>query len=276
MAATHDYTDDGAAAPMIPEPDANTSLEDRTLLLLARLMEGGKEDEDTCQELDELTKTLTDDASDETRNPEPHQPLWKLLDSDSVETMLGYLDMRQSPTVRGHATLTTSAYLKASNQAGVDAISDFFRARVSKGTYDDLIVAFSVASSLFPVIPAVIAPLFLSEGFVASIGPLMKRRWKSRKVEQAALELLNTACMDTPCREAIRKYCTEWLDEIVHNTPKLNAPLSQPEGHYVVKEGSLQQCIHSQHVRNIAAIILTKLQVSGFSLPRRVELTDQD
>ena len=57
---------------------------------------------------------------------------------------------------------------------------------MGKGTYDDFIVAFSVAAAIFPVVPDVIATLFLSEGFVVSLGPLMRRKWKSKKVEQAA------------------------------------------------------------------------------------------
>ncbi|KAG4432979.1 hypothetical protein IFR05_011547 [Cadophora sp. M221] len=238
---------------------ANVSLEDQTLLLLARLMEGGQEDEETCRELNTLTKLLTDDSSKETRSTEPHKPLYELVDTDCIETMLGYLDMRQPPTVRGHATLTTSAYLKAAGDKGVEALSSFFHTTVRKGTYDDFITAFSVAASLFPIVPDVIAELFLSEGFVVSLGPLMRRKWKSRKVEQAALEMLNAACMNTPCREAIKKYCAEWLDEIVTDVPS-TADVSSPGRREVVEDGSLQQRIHSEEVRNLAAVVLAKLQ----------------
>lgn len=239
---------------------ANVSLEDQTLLLLARLMEGGQEDEETCRELNTLTKLLTDDSSMETRSTEPHKPLYELVDTDCVETILGYLDMRQPPTVRGHATLTTSAYLKAAGDKGVEALSSFFHTTVGKGTYDDFITAFSVAASLFPIVPDVIADLFLSEGFVVSLGPLMRRKWKSRKVEQAALEMLNAACMNTPCREAIKKYCAEWLDEIVTDVPS-TVDVASPERREVVEDGSLQQRIHSEEVRNLAAVVLAKLQV---------------
>lgn len=38
------------------------SLEDQTLLVFARLMEGGQEDAETCRDLDQLTKLLNDDA----------------------------------------------------------------------------------------------------------------------------------------------------------------------------------------------------------------------
>lgn len=253
----------GPGVPPTPAvvANANVSLEDQTLLLLARLMEGGQEDEDTCKDLNNLTRLLSDDTSTETRSKEPHNPLFELLDTDCQETILGYLDMRQPPTVRGHATLTTSAYLKAADKKGVEALSSFFYGRVSRGTYDDFITAFSVAASLFPIVPDVIADLFLSEGFVASLGPLMRRKWKSRKVEQAALEMLNAACMSTPCREAVKKYCTEWLDEIVTNIPPSTVDISAPEKHHVEEEGLMQQRIHSQAVRNLAAVVLAKLQV---------------
>ena len=247
---------------IVPEPAPDATLEDKTILRLARLMEGGKEDEDTTKELNVLTKMLTDDSSPETRSSEPHKPLWEMLDADSVEMMLGYLDMRQSAIVRGHAILTISAYLKAADQKGVDYLTEFFNVRVRKGTYDDLIVAFSVAASLFPILPEVIASLFLTDGFVNSIGPLMKRKWKSRKVEQAALELVNAACMNTACREAIQKYCTEWLEEIVQTTPEMPTDVMSPGGTIVVEDGSIQQRIHSQLVRNLAAVILAKIQVS--------------
>ncbi|CAG8952421.1 hypothetical protein HYFRA_00001168 [Hymenoscyphus fraxineus] len=239
----------------------NGSLEDRVILLLAGLMEAGQEDENTCKELNNLTKLLTDDSEDETRSTEPHRPLYELVDLDSVETVLGYLDMRQSPAVRGHATLTTSAYLKAAGDKGVEYLSQFFYSRVQKGTYDDFILAFSVASSIFPIVPDVTATLFLSEGFVPSLGPLMKRKWKSRKVEQAALEMLNVACMNTPCRDAIKKYCTEWLEEMVNFVPPTPADVPATDLSHVVEDGSIQQGIHSPSVVNLAAVVLAKLQV---------------
>jgi hypothetical protein len=270
---TFENVDPNASLKEATTAAKNLSLEDQTLLLLARLMEGGQEDEDTCKELNTLTKLLTDDSSDETRLPEPHKPLYELLDSDSVETMLGYLDMRQSQTVRGHATLTTSAYLKASGDKGVEYLTDFFQSRVRKATYDDFILAFSVAASIFPVVPDVIATLFLSEGFVVSIGPLMKRKWKSKKVEHAALEMLNAACMHTACREAIQKYCTEWLEEIVTDVPKSLLGISSPERHSVEEDSSMQQRVHSEKVRTLAAVVLAKLQVGQDAISNSIHLS---
>ena len=248
-------------ATLSTEVEKNVSLEDQTLLLLARLMEGGQEDEDTCKELDTLTRLLSDDPTEEMRTSRPHKQLHQLVDADIMETILGYLDMRQSASVRGHATLTVSAYLKAASDKGVEYLSSFFYSRVGKATYDDFILAFSVAACIFPIVPDVTATLFLSEGFVVSLGPLMKRKWKSKKVEQAALEMLNAACMNTPCREAIQKYCTEWLDEIVNDVPPTPVDVDSPERHHVAEDGPIQQRMHSEKVRNLAAVVLTKIQV---------------
>ena len=190
----------------------------------------------------------------------PHKPLFQLVDMDSVETILGYLDMRQSPMVRGHATLTTAAYLKAAGEKGVEYLSQFFYSRVRKAIYDDFIIAFSVAAAIFPIVPDVTATLFLSEGFVAGLGPLMKRKWKSKKVEHAALEMLNVACMNTPCREAIKKYCTEWLEDMVTYVPPEPAELPPGDAKRVAEDGSIQQRTHSASVVNLAAVVLAKLQ----------------
>ena len=89
----------------------------------------------------------------------------------------------------------------------------------------------------------------------------MKRKWKSKKVEQASLEMLNAACMNTACREAIQKYCSEWLEEIVTDVPKTNIDVPSPERHHVAEDGPIQQRVHSETVRNLAAVVLAKLQV---------------
>ena len=85
--------DPSVPATLSGDPHKDVSLEDQTLLLLAQLMEGGKEDEDTCQELNNLTKLLHDDSTEETRSSEPHRPLWELVDTESVETILAEKNM---------------------------------------------------------------------------------------------------------------------------------------------------------------------------------------
>ncbi|CAK7205668.1 SWI5-dependent HO expression protein 4 [Sporothrix eucalyptigena] len=243
-----------------PAQQSELSREDQTLLLFAGLMEGGKEDDETVSDLDRLTKVLNDDV-EATKNGEAS--ICSLIDSDCADTLLSYLDMRQPDIVRGHATLTTSSYLKAAGDDGAQKLSEFFYDRVKRGTYDDYIVAFCVAAAVFPIVPELTAEMFLSEGFLASLGPLMRRKWKSRKVETACLDMLNVACMNAACREAVQKYCLEWLEEIVDQDPDdvvKDMFAANPDGS--LGEGSISMRRHSRQVQNLAAVILAKLKAT--------------
>lgn len=249
-----------ATADSSQQLDSAVSVEDQTLIVLARLMGGGQEDDETCRDLDELTKLLNDDY-EAAQKDKSHDSICKVIDSDCVDTIVCYLDMRQPDIVRGHATLSTSAYLKAAGDDGSKKLSAFFFDRVRRGTYDDYIVAFCVAAAIFPIVPDLTAELFLNESFLPTLGSLMRRKWKSRKVETACLEMLNAACMNAPCREAINKYCIEWLEEVVDQDPtevvrSMNAdPNLQSDG------GSISMRRHSEQVQYLAAVILAKLRV---------------
>jgi hypothetical protein len=233
--------------------------EDQTLLLIARLMEGGREDEDTVKDLDQLTLLLNGDPEAVKKGEES---ICKVVDGDCFDTLVCYLDMRQPDIVRGHATLTTSAYLKAAGDEGNRNLHAFFNDRVERGTYDDYIVAFCVAAVVFPIVPDLASDLFLSEGFLSSLGNLIRRKWKSRKVETACLEMLNAACMQPSCREAVQKYCSDWLEEIVDQDPE-QVVRSMHTGNYDSNdgEGSISMRRHSEQVQNLAAVVLTKLKV---------------
>lgn len=246
------------AEPAKQEPPA-PSLEDQTLIVFARLMEGGQEDNETCRDLDELTKLLNDDY--ETRQKDKsHETICKVIDGDCVDTVLCYLDMRQPEIVRGHATLSTSAYLKAAGDDGSKKLSTFFFDRVRRGTYDDYIVAFCVAAATFPIVPDLTAQLFLNEDFLPSLGTLMRRKWKSRKVETACLEMLNAACMNSLCREAINKYCIEWLEEIVDQDLSEIVRSTNADPNLQSDGGSITMRRHSEQVQYLAAVILAKLR----------------
>ncbi|KAI2465611.1 putative actin cytoskeleton organization protein [Annulohypoxylon bovei var. microspora] len=230
---------------------------EQTQLILARLMEGGQEDDDTCRELDRLTKLLNEDIESKNKG----DSICDVIDDVCVDTILGYLDMRQADLVRAHGILTTSAYLKAAGDKGSEALRTFFFDRVKRGTYDDYIVAFCVAAAIFPIAPDVTADIFLSEGFLPSLDPLMRRKWKSRKVETACLEMLNAASMNSQCREAIRKYCTDWLEEVVDQDPsQLAKAIHSADPEVQVTEGSIAMRRHSEAVQNLAAVILAKLR----------------
>jgi len=248
------------AATTAPQ-QAELGRQDQTLLVFARLMEGGLEDEETVTELGKLTKLLTDDV-ELVKKGEPS--ITSIIDGDCVDTILCYLDMRQPDIVRGHAALCTSAYLKAAGEEGNRKLAGFFRERVRRATYDDYIVAFCVAAAIFPIVPDLTSELFLSEGFLGSLGPLMRRKWKSRKVETACLEMLNAACTHSQCREAVQKYCAEWLEEIVDQDPEevvKSMHAADPDVH--VQEGSISMRRHSLQVQNLAAVVLAKLRVSN-------------
>ncbi|TQN70517.1 Ring assembly protein 3 [Colletotrichum shisoi] len=248
-----------AAVTQATAPKTAPSREDETLLVLARLMEGGQEDDETIRDLDQLTKLLNEDT--QLIQAKAGAPtICKLIDGDCVDTVLTYLDMRQPEIVRAHAVIATSAYLKAAGDDGAKKLSGFFFDKIKRGTYDDYIVAFCVAAATFPVVPDLTAELFLSEGFLSSLGPLMRRKWKSRKVETACLEMLNAACMNSQCRDAVNKYCTEWLEEVVDQDPDQIAKEMQQDPEYSAKEGSITMRKHSEQVQNLAAVILAKLR----------------
>lgn len=250
-----------AAAETLQPTGPAASLKDQTLLIFARLMEGGQEDEDTCRELDQLTKLLNEDLKLQ-QTDKKHESICKVIDADCVDTVLCYLDMRQPDVVRGHATLTTSAYMKAAGDSGTKAMSAFFFERIGRGTYDDYIVAFCVAAACFPIVPELATQLFLHEGFLPTLGPLIRREWKSRKVETACLEMLNAACMDSRCREAIQKYCVEWLEEVIDQDTADIGGKEGDDGHNLLgDEGSISMRMHSEQVQYLAAVILAKLRV---------------
>jgi hypothetical protein len=248
----------GEAGPPEAEKMSRT---DQTLTLIAALMEGGKEDDETCQDLDKLTKLLNDDIEEAKKGEES---ITKVIDGDCVDTLVAYLDMRQPDKVRGHATLTTSAYLKAAGEDGNQKLATFFHDRIKRGNYDDYIVAFCVAAATFPIMPDLLSNLMLTEGFLSSLAPLMRRTWKSRKVETACLEMLNAACMTSgACREAVQKYCGDWLEEIVDQDPEevvASMYTANPDAN--PQEGSVAMRRHSQQVQNLAAVVLAKLRVS--------------
>lgn len=240
---------------------------DQAQLVLARLMEGGQEDKDTCEALDRLTQLLNEDT-EAVKKDKDHKSICDVIDDVCVDTIFSYLDMRQADSVRGHAVLTASSYLKAAGDHGNKALSQFFFDRIKRGTYDDYIVAFCVAASIFPLAPDMAAEMFLTEGFLPSLGPLMRRRWKSRKVETACLEMLNAAAMNSTCREAITKYCTDWLEEVVDQDPaEIATAVHSADTEVSGTPGSIAMRRHSQAVQNLAAVILAKLRVGTLQLP---------
>lgn len=141
--------------------------------------------------------------------------LHTLIDEESFDVILSSLDNRNPVQVRSQATLVTAKYLEASGDNGQKTLTQFVTSRVTRQRNEDLVLAFSAAAGVFPVAPSMASTLFLIEGFVQALVPLLEKKAKSEKVELAALEMLSAACIDSACREAIKNHCTSWLQQIL-------------------------------------------------------------
>jgi hypothetical protein len=145
------------------------------------------------------------------------QRLHAFIDEDAFEALMSSLDLRLSADVRGHATLILSKFFEVAEPVARQYLTDFVTIHVQRQKGDDLILAFSSAASLFPVIPTIAAQLFLTEGFLPSLMPLLGKQFNSNVVHDAFLLLLNAACIDGACRTAIAQYCATWLSHKISN-----------------------------------------------------------
>lgn len=174
-------------------------------LFLAKLMESGH-DEDG-RSLKGIARLLAVDAS----------RLQHLVDDEGFEVILTSLDNRLPLEWRSQATLATAKYLEAAGTKGEEQFSSLITSMTGKGRLDDLVIAFSAVSAVFPLAPTAAANVFLSDEFMGSLTPLATRDAKRKRVELAVLELLNAACINRPCREAISKNFSEWLSHTLTN-----------------------------------------------------------
>lgn len=172
-------------------------------LYLAKLIQVG--DEDNGRALKGIARLVAADT----------ERLHTLIDEESFDVILSSLDNRNTVQVRSQATLVTAKYLEASGDNGQKTLTQFVTSRVTRQRNEDLVLAFSAAAGVFPVAPSTASTLFLIEGFVQALVPLLEKKAKSEKVELAALDMLSAACIDSACREAIKKHCTSWLQRIL-------------------------------------------------------------
>ena len=168
-------------------------------LFLAKLLAVGHDDDGRA--LKGIARLLT---TDEGR-------LHPFIDEEIFDAILCSLDYREPAEVRSQATLVTAKYLELSGEKGRTYLVRFIPSRITKGHGEDLVLAFSAAAAVFPLVPTQAAALFLTEGFLPSLIPLLDKKNKSAKVEQAALNMLSAACLDSGCRAAIKKHCLPWL-----------------------------------------------------------------
>jgi protein unc-45 len=143
--------------------------------------------------------------------------LHTFVDEHGFEALLTSLDYRLPPDVRGQATLVLSKFLEVAETTGQEFFVKFVTDHVAKGKGGDLILAFSAAAQFFPLASAIVAQLFLTDGFLQSILPLLEKNKASSQVHTSFLALLNAACIDAACRQAIAQHCTAWLSHKVSN-----------------------------------------------------------
>ena len=106
-----------------------------------------------------------------------------IVDADVLDAVLASLDIRLLAPLRSQAMLATSKFLEATGQSGEELFSAFIKEKAGKATNDDLIIAFSAAAAMFPVIPAVAGRLFLIDGFVQQLVPNLERNWEDGEKE---------------------------------------------------------------------------------------------
>ena len=138
-------------------------------LLMAKLVEAGHSQNGRA--LKGIARLLVADAEN----------LHSLIDEDIFDAILCCLDYRLPAGVRTQATMVVAKYLEASPDKGQQYLVKQIQFRLSKQKDDDLIIAFSAATAIFPVIPTIASSFFLIEGFVPSLQPLLQRKVKSDK-----------------------------------------------------------------------------------------------
>ena len=98
-----------------------------------------------------------------------------LIDQDVFDAVLSALDIRLDSRLKSQAMLSTSKLLEVSKDAGGVCFAEFVASRVAKQTSGDLIVAFSAAAAVFPLLPVLVAKLFMTDGFVQQLVPNLER-----------------------------------------------------------------------------------------------------
>jgi hypothetical protein len=89
--------------------------------------------------------------------------------------MLSSLDIRQEQNLRSQSMLAITKIFETTGDEGAEIFSRYIGTRVAKGTNDELINAFSAASAVFPIVPAVVSKLFMTDGFVQQLVPNLEK-----------------------------------------------------------------------------------------------------
>ena len=190
------------------ETDRESCEKDIFQYFLAKLLEVGHEHDGKA--LKGIARLLAVDA----------EKLHEYMDDDCFDAVLSCLDDRNPVNVQSQATLATAKFLEASGERGQNILANFVTIRVERQKNEDLVLAFSAAAGVFPVAPSIASALFLTQGFLEGLIPLVEKKMESEKVETATLNMLNAACIDTACREAVQKNCSNWLLKVLKKGDK--------------------------------------------------------
>lgn len=98
-----------------------------------------------------------------------------LLDEDTFDVLLSSLDVRVEQNLRSQTLLAIAKVFETTGDEGAETFSQYIATRVAKGTNDELICAFSAASAVFPMVPAVVSKLFMTDGFVQQLVPNLEK-----------------------------------------------------------------------------------------------------
>ena len=179
------------------------NLKDVFQLFLAKFLQSGHDNDGRA--LKGIARHLAADGEN----------LHGFIDEETFEAILYCLDYRLPRDVRTQATVATAKYLEVAKEIAEQCLVRFIKSRTAKHSSEDLVKAFSVAAAVFPIDTQIIVPLFLTEGFLASLVPMLDKKSRPIKVEKAALDMLSAACIDKRCREAIATYCLEWMHHVM-------------------------------------------------------------
>ncbi|KAG8527716.1 uncharacterized protein KY384_007870 [Bacidia gigantensis] len=183
------------------EEERNACEEDLLHLYMAKLLEVG--DDDDSRAMRELSRLLATDAP----------RLQALIDEEMFDAILSQLDYRNPVSTKSPAMLATAKFLEASQTRGQVMLTRYVTTRFAKQTNDGLVLAFSAAAAVFPIATPMAATMFLTREFLPSLVPLLEKKTKSKHVVVAALEMLSAACIESACRDGIRKHCLDWIQK---------------------------------------------------------------
>ena len=240
----------------------STMKQDLFQLLLAKLMENGHDRDATA--LRNIALLQAADAS----------LFSKHFCEDGFDVILTSLDYRLSEDIKSQALLSISKFLEVEPELGKQYFTDFVVGKVERQRKDDMTISFSATAALFPVAPSVTSSLFLTEGFLPSLIPLLHTSLRNPAVVTSFLKLLNAASMDEACRRAINQHCSEWLSHIVSNGTSEQTALAATvlaKLRTAVSKDPGDNGPQDTNVDDLVKMFKSSLQMSGNSVATSIE-----